>query len=52
MYIRTDERYLGTDIEVLRTYRDLGLRNYSMYIAQKIDAQYDTIYLETALKEE
>ncbi len=52
MYIRTDERYLGTDIEVLRTYRDLGLRNYSMYIAEKIDAQYDTIYLETALKEE
>ena len=52
MYIRTDERYLGTDIEVLRTYRDLGLRNYSMYIAEKIDAQYDTIYLETALEEE
>ncbi len=50
-YIRKDERYLGTDSDILVFYRDHGLENYAMKLAKKIDSQYDTIYLEEILED-
>lgn len=38
--IKKDERYIGTDINVLKRERDLGLRSHAYAMAEKLDRVY------------